>query len=180
MRGELMERSRDQSKRSLMLASVLGLACAVLGAARPAPAGEDDDDRGSRSESRKLVGAWHVQVTVRNCSTGAALGNPFPTMLAFQKGGTLTSADTAFNPSLRSPGVGVWRRTAGDAYTASTYAFLFNATGAWTGTHRIVQTIKIGDDPDQFEGTASVEILDKSGNITFTGCSTSVGQRIRE
>jgi hypothetical protein len=101
-------------------------------------------------------------------------------MLAFQKGGTLTSVDTAFNPSLRSPGIGIWRRTAGHAYTSSTYAFLFSATGAWTGTHRIVQTIEIGDDSDQFEGTASVQILDTNGNITFTGCSTSVGQRIQE
>jgi hypothetical protein len=174
-----MER-KHQSKRSVVRASVLALACAVLGASRPAPAGEDDGGRGSRSESRKLVGTWQVQVTVRNCSTGAALGNPFPALLAFQEGGTLTSADTAFSPSLRSPGLGIWRRTARRAYAATTYAFLFNATGAWTGTHRIVQTIEIGEDPDQFEGTASVEILDTSGNLTFTGCSTSAGQRIRE
>lgn len=131
----------------------------------------------SNSQARKLEGTWRVQVTLRNCQTGAAL-RTFPALLTFARGGTLTETTTAFSSAMRSPGHGFWNHTRGRSFTAASDAFLFNPAGLWTGTQRITQSIEIGNDPDQLESTASVEIFDTFGSLTATGCATAVASRM--
>jgi len=161
------------------LVSVLALAGAVSltptqGVRAQGPEGPERPDR-SESRARKLEGTWRVQITIRNCQTGEALRNPFPALVTFARGGTLTSADSNL---LRSPGHGVWRRTGGHTYSALTEAFLFNPAGAWSATQRITQAIEIGEDPDEFNANVSAEIFDPNGSLLATTCATSVGRRM--
>jgi len=137
-----------------------------------------DEPGGTEPEARKLEGTWRVQVTLRDCDTDAALGNPFAAMVTFARGGTLTSADGGFNPALRGPGHGIWNHRGGHTYSALTEAFLFNSSGVWIGTQRLRQTIEIGADADEFKATISAQILAPGGNVLFSGCATSVGRRM--
>ncbi len=139
---------------------------------------ESDGREQSNSRARKLEGTWRVQVTLRNCQTGVPL-RTFPALLTFARGGTLTETTTAFSSAMRSPGHGFWNHTRGRSFTAASDAFLFNPAGLWTGTQRITQSIEIGNDPDQLESTASVEIFDTFGNLTATGCATATASRMQ-
>jgi hypothetical protein len=182
----------EKKMKSRILTSIYGMALmsvlipvgmVTLTPARAVKAGHPERPGNSESRARKLERTWRVQITIRDCQTGAALGNPFPALITFARGGTLTSADTRLSPGVRSPGLGVWRHTGGHAYSAVTEAFLFSPAGVWIGTQRITQVIEIGEDPDEFNANASTEFLDPSGNPIpgfppSTVCSTSVGHRM--
>ncbi len=162
----------------LTLMSVLALAMtSFLILARDVRAqGPDDSDQAS--QARKLEGTWRVTVTIRDCQTGQALqfpGNPFPALITFALGGTLTSADSTL---FRSAGHGVWRHMGGHTYRAVSEAFLFNPAGVRIGTQRLTQVIEIGEDPDEYNASVSGEILGPDGNLVQTVCATSVGRRM--
>src|SRR5678816_2833297 len=46
---------------------------------------------------KRLQGTWRVQVSIRDCASGAELRN-WPAMLTFAQGGTLTETTTGFPP----------------------------------------------------------------------------------
>ena len=62
-----------------------------------------------------LVATWVVQVTQRDCASGAPLGVPFYSLLTFNEGGTMTetTANPMFFPAERGPGHGVWSHLTG-------------------------------------------------------------------
>ena len=82
------------------LASVLALAgTTFMTTVRGAGAEQSEGQVGSDPEARKLEGTWRVRITLRDCGSGGPLpfpGNPFPALVTFARGGTLTSADTAW------------------------------------------------------------------------------------
>ena len=57
-----------------------------------------------------LTGAWSVQVTLRDCTTGAPIGPPINSLVTFHEGGTLseTAGGLGFAIGQRSPGHGIW------------------------------------------------------------------------
>lgn len=164
----LKRRSASGRTAALVLAGML-----VLGAGLTA--GAQSEDAGYHNS---LEGAWRVQLTVRDCQTGAAL-RTFPTLFAFAKGGTLTATTAGQSPALFSPNLGVWRHTEGHSYSAVHEAFVFSPAGAWIQTHRLTRAIEIGDDGNEFTDTVALEILDTSGNLIARGCGTSVATRFK-
>ena len=131
------------------------------------------EDAGSH---KRLEGVWRFQVTVRNCQTGEPL-RTFPALFTFAKGGTLTVTTAGQFPALSTPGLGVWRHTDGDTYSAVFEAFVFSPAGAWIQTHRITHSIEVGDDADEFADTVKLEIFGTTGNLIATGCGTSAARR---
>ena len=131
------------------------------------------EDAGSH---KRLEGVWRFQVTVRNCQTGEPL-RTFPALFTFAKGGTLTVTTAGQFPALSTPGLGVWRHTDGDTYSAVFEAFVFSPAGAWIQTHRITHSIEVGDDADELTDTVKLEIFDTTGNLIATGCATSAARR---
>jgi hypothetical protein len=173
----MKERSRN-SVMGLAMLSALALAGAIF--LTPAPgvrAEKPDGPDKSDSNGRRLEGTWRVQVTIRNCQSGAEL-KKFPALLTFAQGGTLTETTTAFPPAQRTPGHGYWQHARARTYTAVSEAFLFNAANAWTGKQRLTQAIEFGGDPDEFNSTATNEIFDINGNLLVTGCATAVASRL--
>jgi hypothetical protein len=142
----------------------------VLGATAP----QAQSSEKSASEGGKLEGTWRVQVTIRDCASGAAL-RTFPAFLTFAQGGTLTETTTGFPPALRTPGHGVWEHLGGNTYRAVSEAFLFNPAGVWTGTQRLTQIIEISKDGEEMNSNATNEIFDINGNLIISGCATAVG-----
>jgi hypothetical protein len=125
-----------------------------------------------------LQGTWRVQVTVRDCQTGA-VQRTFPTLFAFAKGGTVTNTTAGQPPALFTPGFGVWRHTDDHSYSAVTEAFVFSPAGVWIQTNRFTRAIDVDADGDEFTDTIALEILDTSGNVIARGCGTSVGTRFK-
>jgi hypothetical protein len=130
------------------------------------------------ASSTGLEGAWRLQLTVRDCQTGAAL-RAFPALFTFAKGGTLAVTTAGQLPSLSTTGLGVWHHVNGHTYSAVSEAFVFSPAGAWIQTHRLTRAIEIGDDGDQFTDAVALEILDTNGNVIVRGCATSVAARFK-
>ena len=152
----------------LVIVGVLGMSTA-RGAARP-------DDNG---DGQKLEGTWVVTVSLRDCSLGTPIGAPFMSLLTFARGGTMTGDNLKpgmFFPALRGPGHGVWSKTGGNTYKASTIAMI-TVNGALTRTQTITQTIEI-QNVDSFTTTsASVKFFAPNGTLVGTGCATATAKR---
>src|SRR5712692_9143739 len=83
--------------RILMSAAPIMIVGCLL--ASGAPARAQSEDGGSHNG---LQGAWRLQLTVRDCQTGAVL-RTFPALATFAKGGTLTLTTAGQSPSLSTP-----------------------------------------------------------------------------
>lgn len=162
----------------LFLTLLVGMAYATIQTpASSVKAASQEIIEQSEAKARKLEGTWRVQVTIRNCQTGAEV-TTFPSLLTFARGGTLVETTTGASPTLRGPGHGFWQHIRGQKYDAVFEAFLFNPAGTWTGRQKVTQTITIGADKDQWNANAATEFFDTNGNPTMTGCATAVGQRM--
>jgi hypothetical protein len=143
------------------------------------------------------VGAWAVQVTLRDCASNAPLGAPFNSLVTFHAGGTLSesSGSVTFAPGQRTAGHGSWqekgRRTFSQRLTAlvvfDTAANLpgtpaFNPTlpvspGFFAGWSVVTHTVKLTDS-DHLESVGVNEFFKSDGTSYRSGCSTAVGQRL--
>ena len=143
-----------------------------------------DNDRPSRG----LEGTWRMEVTTRNCATGAPLTS-FRAYLTFARGGTMTgtTASPAFRPGQRTSDHGVWRRTGAHMYQTASEAFiLFDSPASpplppfTRGWQWIGQDITIDPhDPDVLQSAARTEFHDMAGTELSSGCATAVGRRFR-
>ena len=129
--------------------------------------------------ARSLEGSWTVQVTQTNCQTGAALGNPFYSLLTFARGGTLveSTANPMFFPAVRGPGHGVWSRTGHGTFRAVSVAFI-TANGVLVKTQTITQKIEMDNSNTFSTPSASVVFVPADGGPTITGCAIATGTRI--
>lgn len=130
----------------------------------------------SESQAGRIEGTWRVQLTVRDCQTGAAL-RTFPALFIFGNGGTLSFTTAGQPPALSTPGVGVWRHTGGNNYSAVSETFVFSPAGVWIQTHRLTRAIEVSSDANEFTDTVALQIVDTNGNLIATGCGTSAGRR---
>lgn len=160
------------------------LAAASVAALPTTARAHDDNER--HAAGAALEGTWVVQVTQRDCSSGAPLGVPFYSLLTFNEGGTMTetTANAMFYPAERGPGHGVWSHVtgggygdAGDRYQAKSLA-LITANGVLTQEQIIRQNIQMGNNPNTFQTTsASVEFYQPDGTLIRKGCATAQGTR---
>ena len=145
----------------------------LLGSGRTARA--QWEDAASRNG---LEGTWHLVVTVRDCQTDQEMRH-FPAVAAFSKGGTLTVTTAGQPPSVNTTGLGVWRHTEGQSYSAVFETFVFSPAGVWIQKHRITRAIDLVDDGDTFIDTVALEIFDADDNLIVRGCGTSVANRFK-
>lgn len=148
----------------LVLASMLALGSGLRARAQ------------SESQAGRLEGTWRVQLTVRDCQTGAEL-RTLTALFTFAKGGALTATTAGQSPALFTPNLGVWGHTGGNAYSAVSEAFVFNPAGAWIQTHRLTRAIELSSDANEFTDTVALQIMDTNGNLIAAGCGTSAGHR---
>ena len=148
------------------IALCFGLAFATSGA----------QEGGDGSHGGKIEGTWRVQVTLRNCQTGAEI-RTFPALLSFAQGGTLTGTSTVVPPAARGGDFGIWQFNGHGSYSAVSEAFIFNA-GAWSQTQRISQSITLSEDANTLWSTAQTQFFDTTGNLASSGCATAVATRM--
>jgi len=158
-----------------------GLSCAVLVAMTSLAMAQDD-------ESKRLNGVWMVEVTLRNCDTGAALGPPFQSLVTFEKDGTISESPgtLSFAPGQRSPGHGTWSRQDGGSYLQKMIALILFDTppnlpmspGFSAGWQTVTHTVRVAD-ADHYTSAGTNAFYKFDGTLYRTGCSTATGQRFK-
>ena len=127
-------------------------------------------------QSRDLEGSWNIQVTRRDCQTGAALVS-FPTMSTFMQGGTMQDYGIAMAPTGRGPGHGVWNLQSGRRYSNAFQFFLFGADGTTTGRQIIRRQIELSRSGNAYTATGAVEVFNTGGTVVANICTTETGTR---
>ncbi|MBK7708253.1 MAG: hypothetical protein IPJ30_21500 [Acidobacteria bacterium] len=85
-----------------------------------------------RRGGRRLIGTWDVQVTLRNCQTGAAI-RTFSSVTTFMAGGTMIDSTSGIPQALKTPGQGSRCHIEGNTYRFKFKSFNFDAAGSSTG-----------------------------------------------
>ncbi len=135
-----------------------------------------EDLFGRRGDDRKLEGTWDIQVTRRNCQTGAAIAT-FASIETFMSGGTMLDTTSAGSPALITPGHGVWSHAGGRNYRFKFKAFQFDASGNFTGWIIVSHQPNLNSRTNKFESTGTSEFYNAQGVLLFTGCSTVTATR---
>ncbi len=130
----------------------------------------------SSQNEQGLVGSWDIQVTIRDCGSGAALVS-FPTMMTFNQGGTMQETANDATPLLRLPGHGIWSHHRGNTYTRTFHFFRYNSDGTFAGTAKIIGQLELDRRGNTVSGTSTFQFLDPNGNSFVSGCATEAGTR---
>jgi hypothetical protein len=133
-------------------------------------AAQNDQNNGGDIE-----GVWQTIVTPRICATGSPVGPTFPGILMFDHDGTMTGTSTAVTTAY-----GSWRREPGArSYSFAALSLKYDASGNWTGSRRITQTVTEDESGNSFTSSGTFQDSDTSGNPTISGCATSLGTRFQ-
>ena len=135
-----------------------------------------EDLSAQRRNARRLVGTWNVQVTIRNCQTGAAI-RTFASLGIFMSGGTLLDSTSGTPQALKTPGQGVWSHAGGNAYRFKFKSFSFDASGTFTGWTIIQHDAELNHRADEYESAGTAKVYSPNGSLLFTGCSTTTATR---
>lgn len=168
----------------LLTVATLGLTGAVLAAAGGSAFAQSSS---SASNGLRIEGTWLVQVTPRNCATGAPLSS-FTSIVTYAPGGTMseTPGGVAFAPGQRSDGQGFWVHEGGHTYTQrfvalirfETPANLPTSPGFLAGWQTVTHTVVLVD-PDNLSSSGTNEFFDANGIPYRSGCSTATARRFQ-
>lgn len=131
---------------------------------------------GNGGNERSLVGSWDVQVTIRDCQTGAVLFG-FPAMITYNQGGTMQESDLGAPVLTRLNGHGVWERQRARQYSAAFRWLNFNPDRTFAGTNVVRSSIRLGRDGNSYTSTDTTELIDANGNVFPVACATSTATR---
>ena len=154
----------------------------------PVPVSAQDNDNNQKNDEQtqensfgtnrgqRLVGTWDVQVTLRNCQTGAAI-RTFASIGTFMTGGTALDSTSGIPQALKTPGQGVWSYVGRNTYRFKIKSFSFDASGNFTGWTIIKHVANLNRFADEYESAGTAEVYAPNGNLIFTGCSTTTAIR---
>ena len=170
-----VSRGREVVRNAVMLSMGVALVLSAAGAASA---------QQSAAQGRTMQGAWFVQVTIRDCATGAALAPAVNSLVTFAAGGTLHESvgGGGFAPGQRSDGHGTWTHKGGPTYDQRFVSMINFATApgpgpgfeaGWMKVQHTVTTI----DADHIESAGTNSFYRLNGEVYRTGCSTATGTR---
>jgi hypothetical protein len=153
-----------------ILAAAIALP-ALSGTQIPAFAQSAQERRGQ--EEQGIEGVWDISVTVRSCTTGAALFTG-RVIHMFIDGGSLTEVADRAN---RSAGLGIWRHLGGRSYASVQKWIEYTAAGGDNGTGVVMRDIELSENGDKFTAKSTSELFNAAGQLISTGCATSTASR---
>jgi hypothetical protein len=124
----------------------------------------------------RLEGTWDVQVTLRDCQTGAEI-RTFASLTTFNFGGTTFDSTSGIPQALKTPGQGIWGHVSGNTYRFSFKSFSFDPAGNFTGSTKITHEANLASDGNEYTSAGIAEVYNPNGNLIFTGCSTTTATR---
>lgn len=160
-------------------AVALGLGLALIGLTSSGASAQQ-----SNAQAPTLQGVWYVQVTIRDCATGAALAPVVNSLVTFAAGGTLQESvgNGGFAPGQRSDGHGTWTHKGGQTYDQRFVSMINFSTSpgpgpgfeaGWIKVHHTVDVI----DADHTQSVGTNTFYRLNGEVYRSGCSTATGRR---
>lgn len=156
-----------------MIKTILLLLCLAVGHAS-AFAGTGAVSSGAAPQ---LTGVWLTQVTIRHCVTDAVLAGPFPGLITYHAGGTVSEVGPALPMSTRSPAHGLWRRAGPHSYVVDVIFQRYDLGGMYLGTQTIRGEPVIDLESGTYTARGSFLLHDVTGAQVGAGCSQVVGRR---
>ncbi|HEV8370567.1 MAG TPA: hypothetical protein VGQ39_21640 [Pyrinomonadaceae bacterium] len=157
--------------RTIFLKGLGGIALIICLSAMFTPARGFGQGGGGR-----LEGTWDVQVTIRNCQTGAEIRS-FASLTTFMFGGITLDSTSGIPQAQRTPGQGVWSHVGGDTYRFSFKTFNFDAGGNFTGWTKITHEAVMDSNGNEYVSAGGSEVYAPNGTLIATGCSTTTATR---
>lgn len=151
--------------------SAVMLLTALEASAQSSPAGN----------GKSLVGTWQVLRHGVDCVTGQRLNPDFPTLMTFNRGGTLNgySVGPGDSPGLQTPEYGNWTHQQGtQTYTLRDVSYGYDNTGTFAGRGEVTATVTFATG-DTFTADTIIDIYDASGNLLFSFCGMWTGTRFQ-
>jgi len=127
--------------------------------------------------SGRLDGTWDVQLTVRNCQTGATI-RTLPEVATFMFGGTMLYSTSGIPQSLKTPGHGNWRHVSGNNYEFEFKSLNFDAGGVFTGWTIVIHAATLNSEATGYISEGTAEVFNPNGTSIFKGCSTATATRL--
>ena len=124
-------------------------------------------------EQQPLEGVWDISITIRSCTTGAALATGRAIQI-FIDGGTMTEIADRSN---RSAGLGTWRHLGGRNYATHHKFIEYSVAGSFNGTTVLTREIELSANADDFTATTTTEVFNAAGQLINTVCATSTATR---
>ncbi|HET6181152.1 MAG TPA: hypothetical protein VFE61_29815 [Candidatus Sulfotelmatobacter sp.] len=116
-----------------------------------------------------------MQITLNDCA-GHTIRS-FPTLVAFNAGGTVTEASGGTSPALQTGGKGVWSHTTDSNYAFRFKDFTFNTSNVFTGWAIITGQTTVDETGYALGGPATVDIYNPSGVLVAHLCADAAGTR---
>lgn len=152
--------------------------------------------REEESAPAGLPGTWMIQVTLRDCASGAALAPPIPSLVTFHRDGSITEDPGGLNfaPGQRTSGHGTWTPGPAHTFAQKMIALVLFASdanlpgtpgfdpvkpvspGFLAGSQTISHTIRLTG-ADQIESSGTNHFYKSNGDLYRSGCSTATGKR---
>jgi hypothetical protein len=126
--------------------------------------------------ARALEGSWTAQATVRNCDTGAPIGEVFAKMITFMQGGTLQEDSTGSAPLPRASGHGVWKHLGENDFAYAVQFFRFNTNGTYHSKTVARWQVVMDDSGDSYSATATVQVFLSGGGV-INVCTSETATR---
>ena len=187
-----MIQSTSRQTRTARAVAVGCFAAALLAGSGMIAAAQADEG----SHSGSLAGTWMIQVTLRDCTSGAALGPAFPALVTFHRDGSITEdpGGMAFAPGQRTSGHGSWSPGPGHTFAQEMIALILFPTnpnlpgapgfdpakavspGFFAGSLTVSHTIRFTG-ADQIESSGTNRFYKSNGEVYRASCSTATGQR---
>ena len=177
----------NTSHAPVRILSALGLSMAVLVVLAAARTAHAD------GPILRASGTYAVEVTLRDCASGAPAGPAFLSLVTFHADGSLfeTPGGRAFAPDQRGAGHGAWRRTGWNTFSQEVIALITFETpanlpgtatydpttpvtpGFQTGWQTISHSVTFSD-ATHATSTGTTAFFTAAGVQYRTGCSTAV------
>jgi hypothetical protein len=141
------------------LAAIAAIAVAALVAAGATWAGRDGNS------ANTLVGTWQLTV-----NRGPVLP-PVQGLTTYTRGHSLIGTG---NVTVRGPAHGVWEHVRGRLFADTHIFFRFDATGAFIGSQKIRETVRLSQDGESYTAIAISDQFDPSGNLVASGLRATI------
>ncbi len=162
------------STRNFSLTVIPGLLAAIL---FQACGGGADAVAQAAPDADPIEGAWQSAVTIRDCTSGAALRS-FIGFTVLHRGGT-ASATNNLPPAGNGPAFGSWKHgVATSSYTATLRFFRFNVDGSFAGAQNLIRAITLSADGQSLTSTLSAQTLDPADAVLQSTCGTETAKRV--
>jgi hypothetical protein len=170
---------KNNMKRHNIVRLAFGLA---VSAVMLLTAAESSAQSSPSANGKCLVGTWQVLRHGVDCVTRERLNPDFPTLMTFNRGGTLNGYSVApgDSPGLETPEYGYWTHQQGtQTYTLRDVGYNYDDTGTFAGRGEITATTTLAADGNSLTADAAVDIYDADGNLLFSFCGMWTGTRFQ-